>query len=317
METIFWGNRKRMNIKYFLLTILLLVLNYVNISFCESYNFFIPLIWFSLILVGFIFIWKSLQVFTGDNFIANFNSNFKRLKLLMYVLIIVLMIMSLVLIAEKRIFMLGYDLLFLQRTIALVLFIVTIMNLEVIRKVDEIKFDEIQEVIIKPNIEFHIPFKLQGNSIDFQNITNSGKVIYNKIKIGNSYDYQIVAQKLFAHQYVKTEDGLEQSTIRNFLNFTRGCRLDQKLIWLDTNPTGTKESTYTCLVLLMKNIICEYKKSRSEFIRNRLVNTFTMRDFDINCRSINTAFSEERIPKKDTQRVELIIKLLSESKKID
>lgn len=315
METVFWGNRKRMNIKYFFFTILLLILNYVNLASFESFNLLAPLIWISLFSVGIILVWKSINVFTGDNIIEIISSSFNRLKLLMYVLIIVLMIMSLVLIRENRIYISGFDLLFFQRTIAIVLFIVTLMNLEVIRKIDEIKFKNIQDFTIEPNIEFYIPFKLEENSFYFINKTNDEKVIYNKIEVDDSYNYGLMAKELFKHQYLKTEDGLEQSTVRNFLNFIRGFKLDQKLIWLDTNPTGTKESTYTCLVLLLNNIIDTYKNSRSEFVKSRLVTNFTMRDFDINCGSINTAFSQKRIPKRDFQRVNLILEILSNSKK--
>lgn len=314
MENIFWGNRKRMNIKYLLLTVLLLILNYLNLSSFESYNFFIPVIWVSLISVGLIFLWKSIHVFTGNNFIENINSNFKRLKLLMYVLIIVLMIMSLVLIGEKRIFILGYDLLFFQRTLAISLFVVTLMNLEVIRKVDEIEFFEIKELVIEPIVEFYISSNHEVKSAAFVHNFTIEEIVFNNIVFNDIYSYEEMGRKLFTHNFLKTKDGLEESTIRNFVKFVKGERLDQILLICDKNLRGSQESTYSCVILLLKNIIVKFKTSLTKFMENRFMISFSLLDFEMKLGSLKQAYSNNR-KNQNTDRQVLILEIIKKSVK--
>ncbi|MFC6267481.1 hypothetical protein [Frigoriflavimonas asaccharolytica] len=237
---------------------------------------------------------KLLSVYQSKNFVEYLSCEFQRSKVLMSVIFIILMGYSIYLVSEKEITFYGYKVLFYQRSIAITLFVVCLMNLKVLKDLISVKFLAYPEKNLPEKIEnFSVNTTDSDEIFDLQTLLLKSKSKYLGVSFSNQYDYYKIGEDLFDFKFITNKENNKESVIHDFVNFIEGNPLKFELLWIDKNPTSTKEVTYSCLLLLLKNIgIKQAADSRDKFIKNRLMNNIKFYGKIAKIGSIKSAFSK-------------------------
>ena len=146
MEILFYGDKQRMNKLYFSLVIMAIVLNYLLVEYLKEFNVFIPIMVILLAFFLLSYLRQMIRIYSGKNFIKFLKCDVSRIKGFVIFLALIFMGKSISLMNENAIILFNYDFLFIQRSIAICLFVVSIMNVDVMSKIIPIYFKKEPQV---------------------------------------------------------------------------------------------------------------------------------------------------------------------------
>lgn len=215
MEILFYGDKQKMNKLYFALVIMAIFLNYLSVEYSKIVNIFIPIMGILLVVFSISYLKQMISVFFGKDFINFLKCDFARVKGFMIFSALIFMGMSISLMNENAIILFNYDFLFIQRSIAICMFVVCIMNVDVMSKIIPIDFKKESQVaeIEKKEIFF-------SREIVNQSILNISNFLY-KSKSKNKNDLSTYGLPNIAKNNTLNSNNIDKGELTQLFHFLK------------------------------------------------------------------------------------------------
>ena len=301
--------------KYGIILLILFVVYSLNFKYFNNINILFALVIIIFIKILILLFKKFYEIFSENDFIEKMKLPLYKLSYILYFFLVIVLFFSIMLLYENNVEIFNYDLLYVQKIIGIVLFVVILMNYEILEKVEILEFNNIEIKLENYRIDYYQQ-KQDNGSCYILTIEKNNFSLYDKVTFFKNFDYELMAHKLYCEKFISSEDGSENSTIVNFIRFISGLEMEQQLVIIDENSRGNKSPVYSTLVILLKNLITNYDISFRKFIIHRVANCFKKYDSEINTGSFINAYSRNKI-NANTFRENRILDIINESKKID
>lgn len=308
VENIFYGNLK--NALFFCLLVALTLLMTEIIFYKRNIEINVLYLTFSTFFFAFLayFIIKLNHVFVEKKFIEILSDQFDRNRAVLIFISTFFMLYTIWFLSEEPLVILGYNLIFVQKSLGLILFFSSILLIYLSVNSLSLKFNDNFPSYEESKIEISKLKNDETNNVLLLSDYLTSKIIYKNASFSRKFDYIKISEKLFENEFMKTQDGKLESTTRNFIKFINGEKLDQLLIWIDKNPRGVKKTTYINLALLLSELSMNLSTSRKKFLQERLSACFEWKEIELNINSFETSFlSKKTYNTKRRQKIYEII----------